>query len=776
MKSSKIIGGISLFVLLTGAIGASAAARGAAEAEKFTQDIRTEYTQANGLPADAVHDVALTVAGRVWAATSKGVTQYNGKTWAVPQGGQSVDARSLAVAENGDIWAAGPSGLHHIDSTGVIALSAKSVGDLQDVTVTGRGAFVAGTRGLFRARTELSRDDALFQLMQSDGDAGVTAVASTGSGSLLAAASASHVYLLQGQSTWTRLDLHDGTIGWQAPAISDLALGPAGRNLWAACRQGAARYDLESKAWQLIGPDQGLPYDELTSVAVGGDGSTWFGTPRGAIRYDGEHFAYRAGRRWLPNDEVRNIAVQDDGTAWIATAGGVSRIERRPMTFAEKAAHYETIIDARHRRLGYVIGANLKGPGDTSEVSHHDSDNDGLWTGMYGAGECFRYGATQDPAAKKAADGAFAVLNRLHEVTGIRGFPARSVLPIDAPDPNLRHGHTVEGQKASQQRDHLWKVITPRWPKSADGKWYWKCDTSSDEIDGHYFFYAAYYDLVAESDEEKNKARRIIVDMTDYIVDNDFYLLDHDGKPTRWGMWNPEKLNNDIDWVAERGLNSLEMLSFLATAHHVSGDRKYLDVTRELVDKHHYAQNMQRQKVTFPSWRINNSDDEMAFMCYYNLIRYTKDEALLALYRSSLRHNWMWERPERNPLFNFIYGACGSEPFDRDAAVDGLRRFPWEMFDWRMTNSHRKDVEIVGAGLRRGGSRLRLADLPPMLRPPGAYRKHPPYGVMHIDERYFGHWNHNPYPPDTGGSGSFESDGANFLLPYYLGLFHGYVK
>ena len=159
-------------------------------------------------------------------------------------------------------------------------------------------------------------------------------------------------------------------------------------------------------------------------------------------------------------------------------------------------------------------------------------------------------------------------------------------------------------------------------------------------------------------------------------------------------------------------------------------------------------------------------------MCYYNLIRYTKDEELLALYRSSLRHNWAWERPERNPLFNFIYGACGGKMFDRELAIDSLRRFPWELINWRMSNRHRKDIELVGADLRRGN----LNNPPPMLRPPGAYRKHPPVGVLLVDQQIFNHWNHNPYQPDTGGDGRTEADGATFLLPYYLGLYHGYVK
>src|SRR5262249_52693842 len=150
-------------------------------------------------------------------------------------------------------------------------------------------------------------------------------------------------------------------------------------------------------------------------------------------------------------------------------------------------------------------------PGDKSQTLQHDSDNDGLWTAMYGAGEAFAYGATKDPKAKERATRAFRALHFLSQVTqggehpAPKGFPARSILSTSGPNPNRPDSPENDGRYHA--RDPLWKVISPRWPTSADGKWYWKCDTSSDELDGHFFCYAAYYDLVAETEAEKREAR-----------------------------------------------------------------------------------------------------------------------------------------------------------------------------------------------------------------------------------------------------------------------------
>ena len=137
----------------------------------------------------------------------------------------------------------------------------------------------------------------------------------------------------------------------------------------------------------------------------GPEGEIWFGTRLGVIRFDGKQWHYRQGPRWLPHDDVSQIALDDHGTAWFATAGGVGSIERRPMTLAEKAEFYEQEIEHYIKRteFGFVAEASLKKPADKSSANPHDSDNDGLWTAMYGAGECFAYAATKDPKARSGS-------------------------------------------------------------------------------------------------------------------------------------------------------------------------------------------------------------------------------------------------------------------------------------------------------------------------------------------------------------------------------------
>ena len=595
-------------------------------------------------------------------------------------------------------------------------------------------------------------------------------------------ATMSGLYQRNGKS-WTKIEPSSAHRSWALIDCRSVAIDSKNR-LWFASPQGVGV--LDGKEWTLYEGKDGLPYNDFTKMAAGKNGDVWFGTKKGAIHFDGKTWEYRQGKRWLPDDNVNDIAVTKDGSAWIATDNGLSRIYEEKMTLAEKAKWYENEIDRYHRRTPYeyVLEVSLPAPADKSSIRQHDSDNDGLWTGMYGAGECFAYAATKDPKAKARAKKAFDALKFLGDVTQSApispppGFVARTILPTSGHNPN--DGRLERDKKTKNERDKLWKVYEPRWPISKDGKWYYKTDTSSDELDGHYFLYALYYDLVAETAEEKARVREHVKKLTDHLIDHDFQLVDHDGRPTRWARFNPYELNHDKNWFVERGLNSLSMLSYLAVAHHVTGDDRYKEISNMLIEDHGYAQNMTDQKFNRGVGTGNHSDDEMAFMSYYHLINYETDPELKSIYAFSMYMNWMLEAPELNPFFNFAFravtanedfedawGTYSLDPHDEwlDESVETLIRFPLDRLNWRHENSHRTDIvnlhpwnrtfdndNNTGKGYRVNGK------------------------VIPVDERHFNHWNHGPWELNTGGNGQELSTGTVFLLPYYMGLYHGFIE
>lgn len=486
----------------------------------------------------------------------------------------------------------------------------------------------------------------------------------------------------------------------------------------------------------LITGADGLPVEELTCLGLAVNGDLWLGSDRGAVRWSGGRFEYYGGKRWLPDDRIEAVECLPDSSVRLWTAAGVSHVRFPLFTLAQKAEHYEALTDARHRRFGFVTGCRLARPGDLSDTRHCIDDNDGLWTAMYLAAEAFRYAVTGDEDARCKARESLVAILELEVRTPISGFPARALTHKSEPEFG-RHG---DGE----------------WHPTADGEWEWKGDTSSDEMDGHYFAWGIYHDLVAD-DREKERIRDTCRRVTDYIVENGYYLLDVDGRPTRWGVWAPQRLNDDPVWRAERGLNSLELLSYLKVAHHITGEDRYAQAYRDLVEVHHYAHNTLEQKVMpgdFPGAENNHSDDELAFLAYYGLLMYETDPQLRSLYVASIERSWQVERPEACPLWNAIYGGTTGRPCDAEASAQSLCEMPLDLIEWRTTNSHRADVRFDPQHDR--GNRRQL------LKP------------LHWRERPLHKWNGNPYVVD-GGSDLKEECGTFWMLPYWMGRYHGLI-
>ena len=454
------------------------------------------------------------------------------------------------------------------------------------------------------------------------------------------------------------------------------------------------------------------------------DGTLWLGSKQGAACLRRGKWEYYGGPRYLLSDEVIAVAAEDDGGAWIATTGGLTHVTRADMTLLEKAERFEQQIAARHKREGYVSSCRLPGPGDTSSHTHDASDNDGLWTAIYSAAECFRYAVTGEKKARKLAWESTKALLDLERRTPISGFPARALVRVG--EDVLKSGgewHVTEVYHAPGEAEP---------GPSPDGAWEWKGDTSSDELDGHYFALSIYYDLVA-NEREKQEIREVVERMTDHLINNDFLLLDLDGKATRWGVYSPYFLNGSRE--AERGLNSLSILSHLRSAYHMCGHERYLEAARGLIDDHHYALNTINQKI-MPPGENNHSDDELAFVCYYPLLTYETDPALRQLYLLSFERSWRIERPERNPLWNLMYGALTGNTCDAEVAAQTLGQIPLDLCNWPVRNSVRNDVVIAPKSGRFG----EVESVDP----------------VRIDEQPAGRWNANPYRLDGGGDGSSE--------------------
>jgi hypothetical protein len=372
----------------------------------------------------------------------------------------------------------------------------------------------------------------------------------------------------------------------------------------------------------------------------------------------------------------------------------------------------------------------LRAPGDLTSNRTVSTDNDGLWTAIYVAAECFRYKVTGEADAREHARRGMQAILRLESITGIPGFPARSFIKV---------GEDVQPSDGE-------------WHDTPDKAWRWKGDTSSDEIVGHYFVYPIYYDLVAD-DSEKAELRAALARITNHILDHNYQLIDVDGQRTRWGWWGPDAIWRE---PGETGLRALHMLSHLRVAMHLAegapSAAKFRAAYEDLIKTHKYHLLTRNQKIAIPG-HINHSDDELAFLSYYPLLRYETNADLRAVYTQSLERSWLVERPERNPLWNIIYAVgTGAQVFDRAESHRTLQEIPIDTITWTVKNSARLDVPVDPLNDRFNHKQALI--------------------VLPYDEIPMWKWNGNPYNLDGGNGGRSEDDGAYFLLPYWMGRYH----
>ncbi len=464
------------------------------------------------------------------------------------------------------------------------------------------------------------------------------------------------------------------------PCVADWGLPPSnnfrdmlsfGNRLLIATDKGVAI--LRGMAMTTLDGKTGLPYEDTTCLAEGFERDLWIGTTWGAARQVGrDEFHYFAGRRWLPNDRVNDIAVGDK-VVYIATDGGLGIIRYEPYTLQKKAAYYERRMEEwGHKRMGFT---HLLIKDSQDEWIREITDNDGGFTTHYLTAMLYKHAVTGDARAWEEAVNTLKAMVWLEEITPIPGFPARSIWSVHG-DAGTKSDSGSGGRPA-------------RWVRSACGNFEWKGDTSSDEVTGHFYAMAIFYQLAPDG-PEKERAKEHVNRLARHIIDNGWKLRDVDDELTRWGRWDPEYLQRPYGMYA-RGLNGMEAQAYVHTALGLVGGDYFRDALQQLLDWRYHDHTV-RQKLTFPPDYITVWDDHLAFLAYYPLIKYAEQDWLRALYLRSLERSWEVKRLEKHPWFNFLYGAMTGNECEAEEGVDFLREWPMDLISYSYRNSHRADL------------------------------------------------------------------------------------
>ena len=249
--------------------------------------------------------------------------------------------------------------------------------------------------------------------------------------------------------TSDRLHFYDGSQWWYEwvskwengrggvidGAAVAMTFGPSGE-LYIANNVSLSRLNIDY-TFDRIGPLQGLPYNQLTSLYVSPyaakypspfgptspmsqAGTLWVGTAKGYALFDvhGSKFiGYHNGPRWLPGSTV--LALVGSGRGVVAvTDKGVAVVYPEEWTLEKKAGHYQSMLSRHMRFPGLVADCPLTNF-TPSSCTPGPTDNDGLWTSWLVASEAFRYHVTKDPVAKSNAWSLFSGLQFLVNVSDV---------------------------------------------------------------------------------------------------------------------------------------------------------------------------------------------------------------------------------------------------------------------------------------------------------------------------------------------------------------------
>jgi signal transduction histidine kinase/ligand-binding sensor domain-containing protein len=119
--------------------------------------------------------------------------------------------------------------------------------------------------------------------------------------------------------------------------------------------------------WGAITLFHGLPSDHVRVIAQAADGTMWFGTDSGLVKYDGRRIQRIATDGWVAG-QIRALEIDADGALWIGTNSGAARLikgEIKPIADTEGIAVTAIITPSPRRTImtseqGNVFYASLR--------------------------------------------------------------------------------------------------------------------------------------------------------------------------------------------------------------------------------------------------------------------------------------------------------------------------------------------------------------------------------------------------------------------------------
>ena len=221
-----------------------------------------------------VYKTAIDSEGRLWIATWKGVSLYDGQTWKkYTRADGLVDdwVYSLGIDPSGTLWFGTEGGVNSFDGKKWSTFTHKDGlgADLKDIPD-------------FEKIVNRSRHHASTPGKEAE--------------------------------------------GYNPNYVLSLAIDRSGIKWFGTWGAGLARFD--GKSWRNFTVKDGLPGNFIADIYVDSDNALWIGTEGGIGYYNGSEWTQYSRKDGVIDDSIFSIAVDRNGSKWFGTQDGLSKLER----------------------------------------------------------------------------------------------------------------------------------------------------------------------------------------------------------------------------------------------------------------------------------------------------------------------------------------------------------------------------------------------------------------------------------------------------------------
>jgi hypothetical protein len=372
-------------------------------------------------------------------------------------------------------------------------------------------------------------------------------------------------------------------------------------------------------------------------------------------------------------------------------------------------------IQARHMPFGTILDPMFPSPSSDQITGYTRCGDSAIWTGHYLAAESFRYKVTGSADALANAKKAIAGLQLLIDVTGTNLLARCAVLFSSPFEPGIASEESANGVHIS----------------TTNGQQYmWIGNTSRDEYSGAFFGLGVAYDLIADA-QVKSQTSSLITRMLQFLIEHAWTVVMPDGSISTTFLIRPDQ--------------QLTLLQIGRQVNPSKFEMPYKQLTLGTI-------------LVIVPIEVDDADQNSSYfkfnldaINFFHLIGLEKSLLVKAIYRASYEQFRGTVANHMNPHFNMIDRALGKADAKRDSDTATF-------LDQWLTRPKRDVFVDLRSAVPVCGNNEACNPIPIPQR---------------VTTDFL--WQRSPFQLTGGGSGTIESAGIDYILPYWMARFYHVV-